>query len=164
MRCSSSSVGKITPEALYIHDSALSHLSPVLRIFEGCARGYIGRVEGANLIKLSRREPKISYLSYPNFENDPHPALAASVTVHFQTFRVRFHDYRDRRNPPILHRKEAFLHPEHPLHAKFARLTRIEERKGLYETPNIVGTRDGWQAILVQKGLRLHGHRLILRR
>src|SRR5262249_51580409 len=162
--CASSAIGKITPEALYIHDSALSHLSPVLRIFEGCARGYIGRVEGANLIKLTRREPKISYLSYPDFESDPHPALAASVTVHFQTFRVRFQDYRARKNPPILHRKEAFLHPEHPLHSKFARLTRIEEGKGLYETPNMIGTRDGWQATLTGKGLCLHGHRLLLRR
>jgi DNA phosphorothioation-associated putative methyltransferase len=95
--CASSTIGKITPDALYVHDSALSHLSPVLRIFEGCARAYIGRVEGANLIKLSRQEPKISYLSYPAFETDPHPALAASVTVHFQTFRVRFHDYGDRK-------------------------------------------------------------------
>ena len=96
----------------YIHESALPHLAPPLRIFEGCARGYIGRIEGANLIKLSRREPKVSYLSYPDFENDPHPALAGSVTVHFQTFKVRFHDYRDRRNPFILHRKETFLHSQ----------------------------------------------------
>jgi len=31
-----------------------------LRVFEGCARAYIGRVEGANLIKLNRLEPRIS--------------------------------------------------------------------------------------------------------
>ena len=113
--CAASAIGKLTPEALYVHESALPHLSPLLRIFEGWARGYIGRVEGANVIKLSRREPKISYLSYPDFEDDPHPALTASVTVHFQTLRVRFHDYSDRRNPPILHRKETFLPADHPL-------------------------------------------------
>ena len=151
----------LTPDALYVHESALPHLSPVLRIFEGCARGYMGRVEGANLIKLNRREPKISYLSYPDFEHDPHPALASSVTVHFQTFRVRFHDYKDRRNPPILHRKETFLDPEHPLHAKFAKLTRSEESKGLYEDTRRIGTRDRWDAALEEKGLRLRGHRLI---
>ena len=159
--CATSSIGKLTPDALYVHESALPHLSPLLRIFEGCARGYIGRVEGANLIKLSRREPKISYLSYPEFESDPHPALTASVTVHFQTFRVRFHDYRDRRSPPILHRKETFLHPDHPLYAKFARLTRSEESKGLYDDPRRIGARDGWYTVLAEKGLRLKGHRLI---
>ena len=36
-------------------------------------------------------------------------------------------------NPPILHRKETFLHPTHPLHAKFARLTQQEEKAGLLE-------------------------------
>lgn len=159
--CASSPVGKLTPEALYIHESALANLAPALRIFEGCARGYIGRVEGANVIKLSRREPKVSYLSYPDFENDPHPALVGSVTVHFQTFKVRFNDYKDRKNPPILHRKEAFLHSEHPLHSKFARLTRSEESKGLYEVPNTIGTREGWEAMLAEKGFRLQGHRLL---
>jgi DNA phosphorothioation-associated putative methyltransferase len=159
--CAASAIGKLTPEALYVHESALPHLSPLLRIFEGCARSYIGRLEGANLIKLSRREPKISYLSYPGFESDPHPALTASVTVHFQTFSVRFNDYRDRRNPPILHRKEIFLPAHHPFHAKFARLTRSEEAKGLYEDPRRIGTRDGWNTVLAQKGLRLRGHRVI---
>jgi DNA phosphorothioation-associated putative methyltransferase len=158
--CAASSIGKLTPDALYVHESALPHLSPILRIFEGCARAYIGRVERANLVKLSRREPKIAYLSYPEFESDPHPALATSVAVHFQTFKVRFSDYRDRRNPPILHRKETFLAPSHPLYAKFARLTRTEERKGLYGDPSMIGTRDGWQSVLEQKGLRFHGHRL----
>ena len=70
-----SSVGKLTPSAIYFHESALETLPPLLRLYEGCARGYIGRVEGANLIKLHTDEPKVSYLSYPNFESDPHPTL-----------------------------------------------------------------------------------------
>jgi DNA phosphorothioation-associated putative methyltransferase len=162
--CAASLIGKLTPDALYVHESALPHLSPILRILEACARGYVGRVEGANLIKLSRQEPKVSYLSYPEFDNDPHPALAGSVTVHFQALSVRFHDYRDRRNPPILHRKETFLHQDHPLHAKFARLTRIEQSKGLYDKPTMIGTRDGWLALLEAKGLRFRGHRLLCNR
>lgn len=112
--CQASGIGKVMPNALYVHESALEYLSPVLRLFEGCARGYIGRVEGANIIKLHRHEPKVSYLSYPDFEPDPHPALTHSLTVHFQTFRVKSRNYRTYRNPPILHRKETFLHPQHP--------------------------------------------------
>ena len=53
------------------------------------SRGYIGRVEDANITKLFRQEPKVSYLSYPEFESDPHPALVRSMSVHFQTFRVK---------------------------------------------------------------------------
>lgn len=159
--CQISEVGKLTPGALYVHESALDALSPLLRLYEGCARGYTGRIDGANLIKLHRNEPKISYLSYPEFEADPHPAIAFSVTVHLQTFQVKYRDFRAYRNPPILHRKELFVQNDHPLYSKFERLTRMEERKGLYEDPESIGTRDGWSTVLRAKGLSLRGHRLI---
>jgi len=128
--CTASFIGKKTPEALYVHASAIDQLPASLRVFEGCARAYIGRVEGVNVVKLNRLEPRISYLSYPAFEDDPHPALAQSLSVHLQTFRVRTRDYSNAGNPPVLHRKETFLADEHPLRAKFARLTAAEERKG----------------------------------
>jgi DNA phosphorothioation-associated putative methyltransferase len=159
--CSSSPVGKLTPEALYVHESAVERLPPVLRVFEGCARAYIGRVEGANLMKLNRHEPKISYLSYPDFTDDPHPALAASLSVHLQTFRLKARNYSGYRNPPILHRKETFLPSDDPRFAKFARLTRIEEKHGLYDDVSRIGTREGWYAVLKAKGLRLNGHRVV---
>jgi DNA phosphorothioation-associated putative methyltransferase len=80
--CSASPIGKKTPDALYVHLSAIDQLPASLRLLEGCARAYIGRVEGANLVKLSRLEPKIFYLTYPTFDDDPHPALAQSFSVH----------------------------------------------------------------------------------
>ena len=162
--CTASFIGKKTPEALYVHASAIDQLPASLRVFEGCARAYIGRVEGANVVKLNRLEPRISYLSYPAFEDDPHPALAQSLSVHLQTFRVRTRDYSNTGNPPILHRKETFLAPEHRLRAKFARLTAAEEAKGLLDESNRIGTRNQWEQILSKKGLALRGHRLVLRR
>lgn len=159
--CADSDIGKLTPTALYIHESALPALSPVLRLYEGCASGYLGRVDGANIIKLHRAEPKISYLSYPDFDADPHPALSSSLTVHLQTFRVKTRNYRDGRNRPILHRKELFVAPDYPLHAKFARLTRIEESKGLFEDTSRIGMEEGWSEVLAEKGLCLKGHRLL---
>jgi DNA phosphorothioation-associated putative methyltransferase len=162
--CSAAPIGKKTPEALYVHVNAIDRLPASLRVFEGCARAYIGRVDGANIVKLNRLEPRISYLSYPAFEDDPHPALAQSLSVHLQTFRVRTRDYSDFRNPPILHRKETFLPAEHPSRAKFARLTAAEESKGLLDEGSRIGTRNQWQQMLAEKGLALRGHRLILRR
>lgn len=158
---SGSTIGKRTPSAIYVHESAFDSMPPLLRLYEGCARGYIGRVEGANVIKLHTDEPRVSYLSYPEFESDPHPALAESTTVHLRTFRVRERDYRGARNPPILHRKETFLASDHPLHAKFSRLTRQEESKGLYGSTTTIGTRQGWERVLSEKRLVLRGHRLI---
>ena len=156
-----SSIGKRLPSALYVHESALAALSPQLQLLEGCARALIGRVEGANLIKLHRDEPKVSYLSYPGFETDPHPALAHSLSVHLQTFRVREREFDPHRNPPILHRKEAFLETGHPFHEKFARLTRIEEEKGLFDDTTMIGRRDAWNALLAANKLYLSGHRLL---
>ena len=156
-----SPVGKVTPSAIYVHESALDSLPPLLRLYEGCARRYIGRVEEANLVKLHTTEPMISYLSYPEFESDLHPALAHSLTVHLQTFRLRERDYRSSRNPPILHRKETFITPDYPLQAKFARLTRLEEAKGLFEDTTRIGTREGWNQQLRDKQVTLRGHRVV---
>jgi hypothetical protein len=63
----------------------------------------------------------------------------------------------------VLHRKETFLHPEHPLHEKFARLTRQEEQHGLLSDGAGIGTRGGWEARLQDAGFALRGHRLVRR-
>jgi hypothetical protein len=39
----------------------------------------VGTVEGANLVKLHRLKPKVSYLAYPEFDGDP--ALAGALVV-----------------------------------------------------------------------------------
>ncbi len=156
-----SPVGKHTPNALYVHESGLRHLPPILRVYEACARIYIGRVDEANIIKLHKDEPKVSYLSYPDFDSNPHPALAFSLIADFYKFRVKYREYENSTNPPILHRKESFLHPEYPKYEKFKRLTCAEEKRGLYNNTAIIGTREGWEKILKEKGVALKGHRLI---
>ena len=70
--CSTSPVGKITPDALYVHVSAVQHLPVLLRVYEGCAQTLLGEVPGTTLIKLRRDKPKVSYLYYPEFDQDPH--------------------------------------------------------------------------------------------
>ncbi|GFE51184.1 hypothetical protein So717_29370 [Roseobacter cerasinus] len=69
-------------------------LSPVLRLYEGCARGYLGRVEGANIIKLHRDEPKVSYLSYPGFDNDPHLWLALRAHEILRFVQMEKHNFQ----------------------------------------------------------------------
>jgi hypothetical protein len=60
-----------------------------------------------------------------------------------------------------LHRKELFVTPDHPLREKFARLTRIEEKKGLYQDTARIGMQDGWNEALAARGVYLNGHRLL---
>ncbi len=47
----------------YLHRSAISSLEPVLRVFEGCAKAYLGNVDDANVVKLHRFSGKVSYCS-----------------------------------------------------------------------------------------------------
>ena len=115
----------------------------MLRVYEGCARAYLGDVEGANLIKLHRHSGKVSYLVYPDFETDPHPALLRSIKLSLRTREFDCYDYATSTNPPILHRKETFLPPGHALLAKFARLTQQEEKHGLLDETATIGTREG---------------------
>lgn len=153
--------GKLTPEALYFHETALQRMPPILRALEGCARVVIGEVEGANVIKLDRQRPKISYLSYPDFDTAAHPSLAFSVVVWLDTMIAKHYDFSRRANPPILHRKETFVPPDYPGVEKFARLTRQEERRGLLDRESI-GTLRGWEELLAQEGFTVAGH--VLRR
>lgn len=153
------SVGKLTPEALYVHVSALDDLDPLLRVYEGCGQALSGTVEEATIVKLHRQKPQVSYLSYPAFDRDPHPPLATVIVSRLGRLRLTFRDFRESDNPPILHRKEAFVAPGYPGREKFARLTEQEERHDLLSSSSI-GTRSGWDERLNEQGLEVKGHRV----
>lgn len=159
--CKESTIGKLTSEALYVHVTALPRLTPLLRVYEGCGRALAGIVDHATIIKLNRTEPKISYLSYPDFDRDPHPALATSIRADLKRLHLKFRDFRESSNPPILHRKETFVAPDYPGRDKFARLTAQEKKHGLFAQPGAIGTRDRWMELVESKGLRFRGHRLV---
>ncbi|TDV36693.1 DNA phosphorothioation-associated putative methyltransferase [Actinophytocola oryzae] len=145
-----SPVGKQTPTALYLHTSALPHIPPVLRVLEGCARTLTGTVPGANVIKLHREQPLVSYLSYPEFGTNPHPTLATAHTVNLRTRTIELRDYTRSPNPPLLHRTEEFLHPDHPQHNELAHATAAEVAAGLYQHPERIGTLQGWRSELAR--------------
>jgi DNA phosphorothioation-associated putative methyltransferase len=161
LACREATIGKLTPEALYVHVSALDRLAPLLRIYEGCGRALTGAVEGVTVLKLHRAEPKVSYLAYPDFDTDPHPALATSVRADLRRLDVKFSDFRSSANPPILHRKETLVAEDYPRRVAFACLTAQEERAGLYAEPATIGTRVGWERALAAAGKSLRGHRLV---
>jgi len=159
----SSRIGKQTPSSLYVHRSAVAELPPLLQVYEGCARVLSGTVPNANMVKLSVTEPQVSFLSYPDFDANPHPTLKAAVTVNLRKLTVEVRDYSRSDNPPLLHRKEEFLGRDDPRRPKYARLTASEKRAGLYEHPERIGTLLGWEATLRDCGVTIRGHRLVRR-
>jgi DNA phosphorothioation-associated putative methyltransferase len=144
-------VGKRLPDALYIHVSTEPQLPPLIRLMILTARQIVGELE-YDLIKISLEGKKLSFLRYPDFEEMPHPELAYSVRVYLPTATYAIKDFRDSANPPILHRKETFLDPLHPRYSEYSQLSAREESLGLIGR-NDIGTRDGWFAVLQEKGI-----------
>ena len=159
-----SSVGKRLPTDLYVHVSALDQLPRVLRVYEGCARWLLGEVDDTNIIKLATDKPKVSYLSYPTFDKEPHPRLRETTYVRLQGLDVDWRSYVDSENPPILHRKEEFVAFDYPLREKFTRLTQQEERFGLYDTDlRTIGYQQAWDEWVANCGVEIRGHRVVRR-
>jgi hypothetical protein len=52
---------------------------------------------------------------------------------------------------------------DHPLYARFARLSEQEEKHGLLDDAATIGTRLGWQGRLQARGFTIRGHRLMRR-
>jgi DNA phosphorothioation-associated putative methyltransferase len=126
--------GKRLPGAVYLLDPGDDARVPsLLRITIAELRKRLEIGPQFNLLKFHTASPKISFLAYPDFEKHPHPALAESIIVNLVTGKTRRDEYRGRANPPILHRKETFLPPDHALHTKFSKLTRQEEAAGLLD-------------------------------
>src|SRR5262249_42311114 len=103
----------------------------------------------------------LSYLSYPRFDREAHPALAWSYHVDLRGLIARFDDYSERNNPPVLHRKELFVNEGFPRRSLFAKLTRQEEKLGLLADGAAIGTREGWEETLAKHNLRISGHRVL---
>ena len=153
--CKHSKVGKILPDALYVHVSALSALDNDLQTLEQLARKVTPQAQNATLVKFSFNKQQIAYLFYPNFDTDAHPALQKSIQVNLKALAAKERDYSTTHNPPVLHRKETFVSQAYPLYATFARLTQQEESLGLLENSSRIGFRQAWEQRLQEHNLMI---------
>jgi len=155
--------GKRLPTAVYLVDLEPERLLWELRTVCAELRSRIGIGPEFNLLKFHTDLPKISFLSYPDFFKEPHPALHAAIVVDLVSGKVRRDKYVGRANPPILHRKEAFLPLDHPDYSRFTELTHAEVAAGLLEDTESIGFKLNWERLLLGKSLGFSGHRLIER-
>ncbi|MHB1583057.1 MAG: DNA phosphorothioation-associated putative methyltransferase, partial [Acidimicrobiales bacterium] len=118
-----SPVGKTSPTALYVHVDAERYLSPLLRVYSACGAMVAGRPPETTLVKLRHDRAGASFLSYPAFDRDPHPAIDSSLTIDLPKLRGTWTDWSGQTTRPILHRKEEFLHPTDSRYERFRRLT-----------------------------------------
>lgn len=154
--CEALTFGKKLPDDYYVHRSGEQRLPALLRLLVFAARQVVGETN-YEIVKFSLDGRKVSFLRYPQFDDEAHPELVLSVRVYLPTASYTVRDYSDSDNPPILHRKEAFVDPLYPKYGVFSDLTRQEEALGLLSRADI-GYRVGWQSLLSEKGLKLKSH------
>lgn len=156
------SVGKRLPDGVYVHVETLPRLPSELHASVEEARLLAQLDAGSfHVVKFATRNWKLSLLAYPGFFDEAFPSLNASWAVDLATRMVAHRAYCAEGNPPILHRKEALLPPDHPRLAEFEALTAAAERLGLLADAKAIGTKKPWEARLRRLGVRLDGHRLI---
>jgi hypothetical protein len=90
------------------------------------ARQVVAEVD-YSIAQISLDGRKVSFLNYKNFDKDAHAELLQSIRVHLPSASYAIRDYSSSDNPPILHRKEAFVDPLYRYFIDFAALTRQEE-------------------------------------
>lgn len=165
-------VGKRTRSDLYAHRSlvdiyAADMCPELLSQLDALWRRWApGGLDAWNILRLSARADSCALLCYPSFDDAGHPALTASLKLTLRDpesqlgIDPRFSDYREHSNPPILHRKELFVAPDHPLARTFSELTQAELAAGMLDQAHTVGYRRQWEARLTAAGLAVQGHQL----
>jgi len=103
--------GKRLPGTIYLHrETTVCNSGPMAAVLDRVAALHaLG--SDFNVVKLRTDAPRLSFLAYPAFFEDPHPALERGLALDLSTGRSYCTDYRDNINPPILHRKELLLEP-----------------------------------------------------
>ena len=114
-----------------------------------------------NVVKYDIDGQALSLLWYPDFFNDPFPALEKSYRIDLNTKRVEKRSYQASLNPPILHRKELFLSQNDPHRSQFQELTATAEQLGLFENPIRIGFKQAWETLIAEKGFQLVDHQFM---
>lgn len=154
-------VGKQLPDAIYLHKDALSSLPATLRKFiPAVAKAVNLNEESWDIVKLFKKEFRLSLLSYPNFYIDSYPALKQSLNVDLSKLSHKITSYENSANPPILHRKETMILEDSKHYHHFVSLTQEGENAGLYENSRLIGFKSSWENIIKRHGYKLVDGRL----
>lgn len=154
-------VGKKLPDAIYFHKDAFEAIPAILSKFIPIvAKALKVEDENWNLVKVFRKDFRLSLLHYPNFFEDSYPALKQSVSVDLSKLTHKVISYKSQENPPILHRKETMVTKDHKFYNHFCSLTQEGEAAGLYQNSRMIGFKSSWERLIAKNGYELVDGRL----
>ena len=147
------SIGKTLPDAVYIHRTSIETIPNELQaLLKEISKTYKIPKAKWTIIKLNKRDYKLSFLYYPEFDTQSYPSLNKSHAIDLERDKLRVVDYSKSENPPILHRKETFVLPTYPLYETFIEITQEGEAIGLYENTKSIGFKQNWHRLIAKKG------------
>jgi len=97
-----------------IHIDYISQLSPILRIFIGCATQLYGDLYELDLIKIHMQSNKVSLMRYDDFEKKPLPLLMERIKINLREQRIDFYTYGDKFKPQPLYLKSQYIEDGFP--------------------------------------------------
>jgi DNA phosphorothioation-associated putative methyltransferase len=156
---SSSFHGKQVGGFMYAHKNALSALPTKYLIIAEASLRLDNEFSTWNVIKFNlKNDQRLSLLEYDDFDKMEFPCLHHSCQVDLKigSLKIRKHSPA---NPPVLHRKELLIHPEHPELAKFKNLTSELEKLGAFANIVKLGTKLRWQDELKRLKINVKNHK-----
>ncbi len=154
-------LGKQLPDAVYLHRDAFSALPKNLSQFIPAVAKAVNLDDDSwNLVKLFKKEFRLSLLHYPDFYNDSYPSLKQSLNVDLAKLSHKITSYEETENSPILHRKETMILPESDYYEHFVSITQEGENAGLYENSRLIGFKNSWENLIARHGYELVDGRL----
>lgn len=156
-------IGKFVSDHVYLHISAFDRLPNAWRerITRAVQLAGVTENQDFNVVKLRLDGEELSLLSYPDFFAAAFPELSKSWRVRLSPESVIYRTYGDSLNPPILHRKELLLPPEHPDIAQYEALTSAAESLGLFDDTSRIGLREYWHQLIATRGYVVDGLQLV---
>ena len=153
-------VGKRVFDELYVHLSALAECEAIQAVapnLESALPALCLEGKPPNVIKFNLLTRRFSLLLYRDFDEAPFPELAASWMFSGSSAEAEpgLRRYDGSLNPPILHRKELLVSPQHPGREAWCALTTQAEALGLFDDTSTIGFKQNWQRMIAAKGYQL---------
>ena len=143
---------------MYVHIGALPVLYDKYQSITEAAIKLNNEFETWNVVKINLKDAdKLSLLEYDDFDITEFPCLHHSCQIDLKmgSLKTRKHSSK---NPPVLHRKELLVHPEHPELTKFQNLTLQLEKLGAFTNIVRLGTKLRWQEELKRLKISVKNH------
>jgi len=99
-----------------LHMDYFDCLSPVLRIYVGCAAQLYGDLHTVDLFKIHMQSNKVSLMRYDDFSGKPLPLLQERIKINLREQHIDFYTYGDEYPCHPLYLKSRYIGPDFHRH------------------------------------------------